>query len=232
MITIVGLGPSNREHISVGAWELLLSAPTVFVRTRRHPAVEELESHGVNLVSFDGLYDEADSFDAVYVAIADRLLDEAARGADVVYAVPGHPLAGERSVGLLKVGAHEAGMPIRLVGSESFIEPVLEAVGVGFDSGIKVLDALSLGEVRPDPGVPNIIYQVYDRLIASEVKLALMEFYPDDFEVIVVTGAGTPESETRRSPLYSVDRGEFDHLSSVYVPPVQHPESGIQDGAS
>ncbi|MBP6965442.1 MAG: hypothetical protein KBC96_13680 [Armatimonadetes bacterium] len=231
MITIVGLGPSNREHISVGAWEMILSAPTVFVRTRRHPVVEELESHGARLISFDRLYDEAVSFDAVYAGIADRLLEEAARCDDVVYAVPGHPLAGERSVGILMVRASESGVEVRIVGSESFIEPVLEAVGVGFDSGIKVLDALSLDAVHPDPCVTNIIYQVYDRLIASEVKLALMEIYPDDFEIAVVTGAGTLFSQVLHRPLYELDRGEFDHLSSVFVPPARHPKSGTQDHA-
>ena len=217
MITIVGLGPSNRKHTSVGAWELLLAAPTVFVRTARHPVVEELRAHGVKLTSFDDLYDKAESFDNVYAGIAVRLLDEATNG-DVLYAVPGHPLAGERSVGILMALAREAGIETRLIGSESFIEPVLEAVGVGFDAGVKIIEALSIGRVRPDPDVPNVIYQVYDRMIASEVKLALMESYPDEFEVAVVTGAGMDSVEVRTVPLFELDRGEFDHLSSVYVP--------------
>lgn len=218
MITVVGLGPSNREYTSVGAWELLLSAPTVFVRTARHPVVDELRAHGIDPVSFDSLYDEADSFDQVYEGIASRLLDEAAGGRDVVYAVPGHPLAGERAVGILMARAREAGLRVGIVGSESFIEPVLEAVGVGFDVGLKIIDALSLDEVHPDPDVPNLIYQVYDRMIASDVKLALMDSYPDEFEVTLVAGAGTDHADVRTVPLYELDRGRFDHLSSVYVP--------------
>lgn len=219
MITIVGLGPSNREHTSVGAWELLLAAPTVFVRTARHPVVDELS--GVKLICFDGLYESAESFDAVYEGIAARLLDEAA-GSDVVYAVPGHPLVGERSVGILMAGARERGIEVRIIGSESFIEPVLEVVGVGFDIGLKIIDALSLGEVRPDPDAPTLIYQVYDRSIASEVKLSLMEAFPDEFEVTIVTGAGTDCMEARTVPLFELDRGEFDHLSTVYVPAQNH----------
>ena len=35
-----------------------------------------------------------------------------------------------------------------------------------------------------------IIAQVYDAFIASDVKLTLMEKYPDDYEVMIVTGAG------------------------------------------
>ena len=217
MITIVGLGPSNREHTSVGAWELLLAAPTVFVRTARHPVVDELREQGVNLISFDGLYDTAESFDEVYQGIASRLLDAAGRG-DVVYAVPGHPLVGERAVGIVMARAADAGIEVRLVGSESFIEPVLEAVGVGFDIGLKILDALTISGVRPDTDVPNLIYQVYDRLIASNVKLALMDVYPDEFEVTVVTGAGTDNPEVRTLPLYELDRGGFDHLATVYIP--------------
>lgn len=217
VISIVGLGPSNHEHTSVGAWESLLAAPTVFVRTARHPVVDELRTRGVKLTSFDSLYDEAESFDQVYEGIVSRLLDEAASG-DVVYAVPGHPLVGERAVGILMTRAKEAGVEVKLVGSESFIEPVLEAVGVGFDVGLKILDALSLEEAHPDPDVPNLIYQVYDRSIASDVKLALMAIYPDDFEVTVITGAGTDHLEVRPVPLFELDRGEFSHLSSVYIP--------------
>ena len=36
-----------------------------------------------------------------------------------------------------------------------------------------------------------LIGQVYDAFSASEVKLTLMEKYPDDYEVTIVTAAGS-----------------------------------------
>ncbi len=60
--------------------------------------------------------------------------------------------------------------------------------------------------------------QVYDRQVASETKLRLMEHYADDFEITVISGAGTPEQRVETIPLYQLDRCEFDHLTTIYLP--------------
>ena len=206
--------------MSVGAYRALRSAPIVFVRTSRHPAVEELTSEGVAFQSFDYLYDSAGTFEEVYLQIARRVLDEAERG-DVVYAVPGHPLVGEASVSLLIGEARKKGLELEVVGSESFIEASLEALGIGLDEGVKIIDALSLDSVTPALDTGNLIYQVYDRHVASETKLKLMQRYPDDFEITVISGAGTPGQKVEVMPLYQLDRCECDHLTTVYTPPLK-----------
>ncbi|MCL6519756.1 MAG: nucleotide pyrophosphohydrolase [Armatimonadetes bacterium] len=220
MITVVGLGPSDYKQISVGARKAIRSAPTVFVRTSRHPAINGLAKDGIKFISFDNIYESAKSFDEVYSRIAKLVLEEASRSAEVVYAVPGHPLIGEESVRILLREASNKRIPIRIVGSESFIEASLEALGIVLGEGLKILDALALGKVRPDLEMGNLIYQVYDKLIASEVKLALMEVYPDDYQISIISAAGTPEQEVREIPLFELDRYEFDHLTTVYIPPM------------
>ena len=167
--------------------------------------------------SFDSIYESADSFEHVYEQIAERVLEEAGRR-DVLYAVPGHPLVGEASVSLLMEEARKKGIECRVIGSESFIEASLEALGIGIDEGIKIIDALSLDSITPALDAGNLIYQVYDRQVASETKLKLMEHYPDDFEIMVVSGAGGPEQRVETIPLYQLDRCECDHLTTVYVP--------------
>jgi len=219
VIAIVGLGPSGYSRLSVGAYRVIRSAPIVFVRTARHSVVEELAAEGIRLESFDHIYDSRDTFEEVYAEIASRVLDEAVESGEAVYAVPGHPLVGEESVRILLAKARERGIETRIVGSESFIEASLEALGVGLDSGLKVIDALSLDRVSPARDAGNLIYQIYDREIASRVKLALMEQYPDEFEVVLISGAGTPEQKAERIPLYRLDRCDCDHLTTLYVPP-------------
>ena len=67
-----------------------------------------------------------------------------------------------------------------------------------------------------------IISQVYDQMTASEVKLTLMEKLPDDYEIVIVTAAGSSLEETRRVPLYELDRSiGINNLTSIYVPPVK-----------
>ena len=56
----------------------------------------------------DDLYDSAGDFDVLYPAIADRVLSAARSGGTVVFAVPGHPRVGEKSVPLIEDGARAA----------------------------------------------------------------------------------------------------------------------------
>ena len=66
-----------------------------------------------------------------------------------------------------------------------------------------------------------LIAQVYNRELASEVKLTLMEQFPDDHPLTVIYSAGVRGQERqRRIPLYELDRlNDLDHLTSVYVLP-------------
>ena len=97
-IIIVGLGPGNPDQITGGALRTLQQAGTIWLRTSKHPCIPFLPA-GIKLESFDDYYDRLDSFEAVYVAIVDKLLELALQDEKpVVYAVPGHPLVVESSV--------------------------------------------------------------------------------------------------------------------------------------
>src|SRR2546426_9795342 len=100
MIPLVGLGPGRRESLALGAYEALKAARTLFLRTARHPVVEELQAEGLVFTALDPLYERAADFDSLYGELAEAGLRGARQG-DVTYAVPGHPLPGERGVQLL-----------------------------------------------------------------------------------------------------------------------------------
>ena len=217
MITIVGLGPAGIEAMSASALRALESVERVLLRTGVHPAAQELAARGLRFETFDHIYEAAADFDEVYSSIASAVLEKA-RQADVTYAVPGHPLIGERSVALIVEQARTEGIPVRFAGSESFIEACLEALAIPLGRGLKLIDALAIDETPPSPDCPNLIYQVYDRQAASAVKLALMRVYPDEFEVYVISGTGGQTGIVERLPRYTLDRREYNHLTSVYVP--------------
>ncbi|MCA9924111.1 MAG: hypothetical protein KC421_17165, partial [Anaerolineales bacterium] len=71
-ITIVGLGPGNGRLLTRAAWDLLTSANVVYLRTQRHPAVDDLPD-SVQRVSFDHIYDTAEKFEDVYQQIVSEL---------------------------------------------------------------------------------------------------------------------------------------------------------------
>jgi len=224
-ITILGLGPGNPAHLTREAWDLLVAADEVYLRTARHPTVAALPSH-LTLHSFDELYESSDDFASLYETIAGQVIALGRRPQGVIYAVPGHPLVGESSVQRILARAREEGLPVRLVEGLSFVEPVLSRLGIDGLAGLQLADATDLATAcHPplDPDRPALIGQLYSRRLASQVKLTLMNAYPDDHPVTLVRAAGTGEACVVTLPLYELDQGqEIDHLTALYLPPLAH----------
>jgi tetrapyrrole methylase family protein/MazG family protein len=233
-ITVVGLGPGRWDDLTIAARDTLAGAARVLCRTTRHPTVDELRARhpAVAIDAFDALYDGAQSFDTLYDTMVERLLALAAEpdAPAIVYAVPGHPLIGEESVRRLRARAGERGIPVRIVAGMSFVEPVCASLGIDpLEHHLQLLDGTLLGDLDAAavmgailPTEPALVAQVYNRRVASAVKLALTEVYPDDWEVAIVRSAGLGADEAvERVPLYELDRGQrADHLTTLYIPPL------------
>jgi len=223
IITVLGLGPGNPEHLTRQAWNLLAQANEIYLRTSRHPTIAALPEH-LTLHSFDALYESLDDFESVYETIAEQVVDLGRRPEGVLYAVPGHPLVGESSVQRILERASEAGLAVRLVEGLSFVEPVLSLLGIDGLDNLQLADAtdLAIAHHPPlDPDRPALIGQLYGQRLAGEVKLTLMNAYPDDHLITLVRAAGTEGSATVTLPLFELDRGQsVDHLTTCYVPPL------------
>jgi tetrapyrrole methylase family protein/MazG family protein len=221
-ITVIGLGPGAPEQLTRAAWDTLSQADVVWLRTARHPVVPYLPK-GPVVHSFDGLYEKADSFEAVYAAIVQKVLELGSRQEGVVYAVPGHPLVGESTVTRVLLEARAAEIPVHIVPGLSFIEPTLTALSLDPLDGLQIVDALDLtGTHYPilNPDVPVLVAQVYSRAVASELKLVLMDVYPDEHPVALVHAAGTSTEAVIWGPLYEIDHSDATPLTSLYVPPL------------
>ncbi|EYE87901.1 nucleotide pyrophosphohydrolase [Fervidicella metallireducens AeB] len=219
MIKIVGLGPGSNEDLTLKSINVMKNANNLYLRTYKHPNVEYIKSLGINFTTFDDLYEEGESFDEVYETIADKIVNLK----DVVYAVPGHPLVAEKSVQLIIEKAEKQNIEVEIVPALSFIDAVINAMKADPVEGLKIIDGLQLDTQVPDTRVGNIITQVYSRLVASEIKLKLMEYYDDDVEVYLIRAAGVEgEEKIERMPLYEIDRVSWvDYLTSLYIPPVK-----------
>ncbi|MBD1301112.1 MazG family protein, partial [Pseudomonas aeruginosa] len=70
------------------------------------------------------------------------------------------------------------------------------------------------------PQLHTLIGQVYDVFTASDVKLCLMDVYPDDYLVFVGHALGVQGQEIiHKVPLHDLDRIEgYGNLSLIYVP--------------
>ncbi|MGE8022473.1 nucleoside triphosphate pyrophosphohydrolase [Peribacillus frigoritolerans] len=220
-ITIIGLGAGDLEQLPLGIYKKLIQTGQCYVRTADHPVIGDLKREGINFTAFDGIYEKHDQFEDVYEEIAETLLHEASNRS-VLYAVPGHPMVAEKTVQLLLEKGPALGIAIKLEGGQSFLDPLFQAVRIDPIEGFQLLDGTDLSPDDLHITQHMIIGQVYDAFSASDVKLTLMEKLPDDYEVYIVTAAGSSQEKVTKCALFELDRQmELSNLTSVYVPPVK-----------
>lgn len=221
MITVIGLGPGPIEDLSLRAWDRLKQCDTLYLRTRRHPCVENLPEH-LSCVSFDDVYENYDLFEDVYSAIVETILEIASRDQDIVYAVPGDPFVGEATVSRLLEAAQARALDVEIINGISFIEPCLAQIGIDALDGIQILDALDVAsQYHPaiNPAKPALLAQVYSRGVASDLKLTLMNQYPEAFPVKLIHAAGSSADAVESMPLFEVDRSAgIDAMTTLFVP--------------
>lgn len=217
-ITVVGLGYGDEMGMSLGTLHILQQSEQVYLRTEKHPVVSWLQGQGVSFSSFDSTYEAHEDFESVYTDIASQLLKKAVISA-IVYAVPGHPMVAERVVQILIAQGKALGIEIEVCGGGSFLDIAFARLNIDPIEGFLFLDGNDLDETILNPRVHLLLGQVYSRMVASEVKLTLMEVYEDEHPVKIARALGIKGQETViELPLYELDRGEyFDDLTSVYV---------------
>jgi tetrapyrrole methylase family protein/MazG family protein len=181
----------------------------------------------LQLRSFDSLYEGKEDFDQVYGAIVDTLVERASAGEDLVYAVPGDPTVGEATVALLRERCERYGIGMSIVHGLSFMEACLRELELDALDGLYVGDALDLVSSHHPPFSPDrpaLLGQVYSRLVASDLKLVLMNQYPDDHIVVLVHAASTENVVIEELPLHEIDHSQhIAALTALYVPAL--PES-------
>lgn len=219
-IDVIGLGAGDIEQLPLGIYRMLvMTEKTIYVRTANHPVVQSLVNEGVTLKSFDYLYEDATKFQTVYENIAKVLLEKIEQGEDIVYAVPGHPMLAEKTVQIL---LEQEGVDISLKGGHSYLDDLFSSLKIDPIDGFQFLDATAFTREDVHYKQHVIFCQVYDSLIASDLKITLLEDLPHDYEIVIAEAVGTPQEEITRLPLEQLDREvTVSNLTSVYVPPVR-----------
>ena len=218
MIHIVGLGPGNPKALTMGVLEVIQRFP-LYLRTKEHPTVDYLVKENIAFRSFDDLYEKADKFEEVYGRITEEVV-KLGKTAEIVYAVPGHPMVAEKSVLLIIDSCKENKIPYKVYPAVSFVDTIFEALEIDPISGLRIVDALDIEVESPDFSKGTVITQVFSTYVAGRVKLALSAYLDDEEEIVYIRAAGTEEEVVKTIPLYELDwQKDIDHLTSVYIPP-------------
>lgn len=215
---VMGLGPSGLEQLTVGNYRRISSAKKIFARTAEHPCVQELMTEGICVESFDEIYASEPSFEQVYESITERLRKELEKGSEVIYVVPGHPMVAEKTVQLI-VEKLAQEYEVVIHPAMSFVDEIFRVLKFDPIDGVLIRNYDALNGVGLTGKEWLIIPQVYNKLIASEVKLDLMNSYPDEAWVYITKALGTPVEQVDKLPLFEMDHGSYDHLTTIVLPP-------------
>ena len=217
-LTVAGLGPAGAELMTRGTWARIEAAEQILLRTRIHPTVEALDAAGISYETYDDFYERADDFDELYEAITDDLFARAAKS-DVLYLVPGSPFVAERTVQLLRERAMAEDVPLEILPAMSFLEPLFAALGIDPVNGLSIIDAMDEDAVAAPPAQDLIITQLYSRELASDLKILLMEHFPDTQVVIYLHHLGLSDERVAHIPLFELDwQEDIDHLTTLFIP--------------
>lgn len=224
-ITIVGLGPGSEDELTLGALKALKQEDaTIILRTDKHGLAPFLKDQGIAYSTMDDLYEQYDNFDDMYKAMVKRIVDAAEHG-DVILAVPGHPMVGERLVLELITELDPKIYDITIVPGISRIGAVTALLQKTDVRGMNIMTAPEMEAMYLDPRMTTVILNVYNPIIASEVKLKLLRSYPAELEIYIVHQAEAGKLNYSKVLLYELDRvGSFDHTTCIYIPPVEMKE--------
>lgn len=216
MIYIVGLGAGDESQLTLGVIAQLKSGLPILLRTKEHPMIEFFEKNTLKYLAFDEVYERHGTFEAVYEEIIETVKTKSQKG-DLIYAVPGHPCVGEYTVKRLVAETESI-----IVGGQSFFDPIFAALAIDPIEGLQVMDALSFNYSQVMSTQHLLIPQVFDQLVASNVKLDLMEVYDAEYEVCIVRAAGSEIAQFSWVKLYELDHNfKLDNLTTIYVPPMK-----------
>jgi len=210
-IQIIGLGIGGIDDLSLKAYKALTGRIPTYLRTNRHPIVEEMEINGIEFTTFDNIFNEFVEFDEIYNKIVEKIVAEVKKYGKINYCIPGSPYLGDVVTKKLLDGYKDT-IHIDIIDGESFLSKCIKLSGYSDYKNIKIIDPNEMDEFSLDVNAVNFITQVDSKSIASEVKIKLMESYSGDCEVLKID---VLSDSVVKMPLFLIDQ-EINYGFSTY----------------
>jgi tetrapyrrole methylase family protein/MazG family protein len=216
-VVVVGLGPAGPEYVTEHTLDQIARIPHRYLRTTRHPSAPLVPG----AVSFDEVYERADTFGDVYDEITRRLVAAATEHGEVLYAVPGSPLVLERTVRSLRADTR---IECELHPAMSFLDLVYARLGVDpVEAGVTLVDGHEFATAAAGNPGPLLVAHTHANWVLSDIKLAV-EGADGDEPVVILQRLGSPDEAVVHTTWSELDRTvEADHLTSIYIPRLAAP---------
>lgn len=207
MITVVGLG-IEKDDISVRGKEAIVRAHQeglpIFARTALTRSFESLTSLGVTVIPLDGVYEKSRSFSTLNQNLAARVAKEKQ---GCVYCVDGSA-SEDNSVKLLLKKRCKVEI-IDAPSKAAYFATKAELSGCSY-SAVSAYEAVERAEAGAI-SLPLIVYDLDEKGLASDVKLALGERLGEETVCSFIYGG-----KVKKITLFELDRQKkYDYLTAV-----------------
>lgn len=209
---------SAPDLMGARALSLLKNADRLFLQTEKHPFAKAVTTLGRPYESMDALYEEATDFDALNLAIANRLVE----AAPCVYAVTGH--IGNTQLPAIQAAAASAGLCAEAL-------PGVPLYAVAFPDR-RVDGVCTAAALWPliDPAMSLAVEEIDSAIAAGHVKLRLMEYFPDDWAILLADADADGAFKAKDIALYELDRQKRYSATCCAFIPAAPPEALCRSG--
>ena len=217
VITVVSLGPGSHQLLTRQACDTLLESRRLILRTAQHRAVAWLDENSVAYEAFDELYDQYEDFDELHAHMAQELWAAASK-TPVTFAVIDASTDG--AVRALRTKRPADGK-LTILPGVSMADSCLALLPDTFEhsGSVRILPAMDALTVSPDPDTPLLVTELFDRVLASDLKLQLSDVYGDEAEVVLFPSSVKINRKPLVLPLMELDRQRtYDHTVCLYIP--------------
>ena len=219
-IVVVGLGPGGADHVTTETLATIDRIGHRHLRTSIHPSAHLVP----DAITHDDLYETADTFDDVYVEIANRLTAAASEHGEVLYAVPGSPLVLERTVRYLRERAAAGTIELDVLPAMSFLDVAWARLGIDpVEAGVRLVDGHDFTTAAAGERGPMLVAHTHANWVLNDIKLAV-EGAQGDEPVTMLHALGTDAELIVQTTWAQLDQTiEADHLTSIYIPQLAAP---------
>lgn len=209
------------DLLTLDAKKTIEDAKTIFLQTEKHPSASAVCALNETYTAMDDLFESCEDFDTLNREIALRLV----RAGECVYVATGNIIKSQLPV--IRGEAEKAGVSVDVF-------PYVSAANAAFAGRDRAAEvsAHDLPE-RFDPDGCYVIDEIDDRLTAGETKLALSEFYPDEWPAAFARIGKDGRYYSREIPLCELDRQpDYDAACVIYignVPFLERTRHGLDD---
>ncbi len=215
MITVIGLGVERGDISKRGEEKILAAASAgekIVVRTANTASYQTVLDLGVPHICLDSVYERSRSFATLAKNLATAVTEQ---GENVLYLVDGAATEDNSVKVLIK---RLRGRKIEIIDGVSKTTALVRAANFKGCS-YTALSAYELGERARAGGLslPLIVYDLDDWSLASDVKLALGDFFGEEIPAVYLQGG-----RAKKISLFELDRQKsYDYTSAVAIEEIE-----------